>query len=426
VKPIKTLIPFLFSLLLVSCASIDKGMMATSEAISSEDPVTGERQLSLMTEEKEIKRAEEITQKILAKAQAEKIKIDNETPYMARVNEVFQRLISVVHRKHLPWEIHVIDDPKNWNAFTVGGGKVFLFTGIFTGDVALQNNDELAAVIAHEMAHVAARHASEKTGKTALMKLADKRLRTSEFDASFTTVQEDEADKYSVVYSALAGYDPTAGIKIWSRMHEKYGSFSNILHDHPLNDDRAGNITKYAGSAKKYLLPHQINQDHEKILENNELFSKKKSNELKAGEGAGFLALLETAANSYKEAMDARLEESKRKLKQIEQERIASGMLLFKNIKINSAVGGGKGIFGIAINNSSSAIINSKIVIEYFSRNILLDSENISWDTMAPYEQKQFGLKLKPINYTSVRLRPIYVQLREAEDGQEVSAQQTH
>jgi len=244
---------------LAGCASVDRGMMAISDGISSQDPVTGQRQINLVSEEQEIRQAEDGTRQILSEAKQNGVKLDSETPYYERVTRIFNRLKVVAHRKQLPWEIHVLDSP-DWNAFTIGGGKVFVFSGIFQNEIGLKDDSELAAVLAHEMAHVAARHASEKDGKLAIAKLADKGLKKEKgFDASFTTNQEAEADKYSVLYMALAGYDPSVAAIMWKRMHQATGSYTgDMMFDHPLNDDRAKNIVKYASAVQQYLIPGEM------------------------------------------------------------------------------------------------------------------------------------------------------------------------
>lgn len=401
-------------LMLSACASVDKGMMSVSNAISSPDPVTGERQINLVSEQEEINKAEEITKQILTEARNKGIKIDGDTEYYDRVVTVFNQLQKVVHRKHLPWEIHVIASEVQ-NAFTIGGGKVFLSTGMFGSDIGLKTDDELAAVISHEMAHVAARHTSEGTGKRAIAKLADKDLRKDAmFDASFTTIQEDEADKYSVIYSALAGYDPTAGIMIWKRLHNALGSYAgDMLYDHPLNDDRTHNMEGYAKEAQQYYISGKINPDHESLLINNAVFSYRTSENPEAGKGGGVLALLETTVNTANEVLEAKLEEINRQNKQLEQEKLAASRLFFRDLKIDYAQGGGKGLFGLAINPSMHEIKQAFVLVEYKSGGLVVLSEKLPWSAMIPHEKKQFGIVLKQIQYDSVSIRPIYVQLSE-------------
>lgn len=397
---------------LAGCASIDRGMMTVSDSISSTDPVTGQRQINLIPEDQEISKADDITRQILSEAKQKSIKIDNETRYYEKVSRVFDRLKEVIHRKHLPWEIHVLESP-DWNAFTIGGGKVFVFTGIFQTELGLKDDNELAAVLAHEMAHVAARHASEKSGKLTIAKLADKKLKKKEgFDASFTTNQEDEADRYSAIYVAIAGYDPSAGVRVWKRMHQAAGSYTgDMLFTHPLNDDRARNLTKYASAAQQYYRPDSINPDHEKILGNNALFAYHQLSTAKAGEGGGFTAFLETVANTYKEVTDARIEQRKREIKRMEQERVAAQRLQFGRLQVANATSGGHGLFGVAVNASGKAITQAIVVLEYFNGTTVLQKDEIQWSPMQPYEQKEFGIPLRPIQYSSVSIRPVYIQL---------------
>lgn len=406
------LLSVVLAVALTGCASVDRGMMAVSDGISSRDPVTGQRQVNLISEEQEIRQAEEAVRQILTEAKQKGIKTDGDTPHYEKVTRVFNRLKGVAHRKQLPWEIHVLDLPA-WNAFTIGGGKVFVYSGIFEGETGLKNDSELAAVLAHEMAHVAARHASEKSGKLAIAKLADKGLKKQKgFDASFTTNQEAEADKYSALYMALAGYDPSVGVLVWKRMDQAEGSYTrDMLFTHPLPDDRAKNMEKYASVVKQYLIPGEINPGHEKLLTNNALYSYSKPSTTKAGEGGGFAALLETVANSYVEATEAKTEQLKRQTKKLEQERQAAQRLQFGRLQVANANGGGRGLFGVAVNTSGRQITQAFVTLEYLNGQTVLMRDEIRWAGMQPYEQKKFGFPLKQIRYSSVSIRPVYVQL---------------
>jgi predicted Zn-dependent protease len=397
---------------MTGCASIDQGMMSVSDSISSRDPVTGQRQINLVSEEQEIRRAEDATLQILSDAKQKGIKTDNATPHYEKVTRVFNRLKGVVHRKQLPWEIHILDSP-DWNAFTIGGGKLFIYTGIFQTEIGLKDDSELAAVLSHEMAHVAARHASEKSGKLAIVKLADKSLKKKEgFDAAFTTNQEAEADKYSALYMALAGYDPSVGAVVWKRMHQTLGSYTgNMLFDHPLNDDRAKNMVNYALVVQQYLTPGKINPEHEKLLTNNALYSYSNPTTTKAGEGGGFAALLETVANSYIETAEAKTEQLKRQNKQREQQQQATLRLQFTKLQIANTTSGGLGLFGVAANISGKQITHATVALEYMNGQSVLMRDEIPWPVMQTSEQKEFGIPLKQIQFTSVSIRPVYVQL---------------
>lgn len=397
------------ALTLAGCASVDKGMMAVSDGISSKDPVTGQRQINLVSEEEEIRTAEAKTQQLLAAARQQGVTVDG--AHYEQVSRVFKRLVEVAHRKHLPWEVHVLDVDQ-FQAFTIGGGKVFVFSGLFRPDIGVQTDDELAAVLAHEIAHVAARHASEREGQLGITKMTSKKLRKDSYDAAFTTTQEDEADRYSVIYSALAGYDPKAGIAIWTRLHSALGSYTgDMLYDHPLNDDRARNLQSYAALAAQYYTPGTMNPQHEALLQSNAVFAYNEIQGPAAGEGGGFVALLETAANTYSEVLQAQNEQAKRQIKQAEQQRQAAQRLLFQGLQVAPTQTGGRGLFGTAVNAASGEIKQATVIVEYWNGQTVIHQEQMAWPAMGVYERRQFGVPLQPIQYTAVSIRPVYVQL---------------
>lgn len=291
--------------------SIDKAIGDFNNKVSYYDKVTGKRELSLETEGEEIRRAKKIAKQILKKASQDKKKIDTQTQHYNRVNSIFKKLIKVCHRQELPWEVHVIED-NEWNAYTVGGGIIFVNTGLLEGDLSVQSDDELAAVLAHEIAHVTTRHISESKTKLGIGKLVDKSLRSDVYSASFSTLQEAEADKISVVYSALAGYNPEAASVIWNRMGAEKGP-RDILYTHPLNEDRIKNIHLHGQLAQQYYIPNTINPSTKNILTDNSVFSSHNPlKKLKPGEGGGILSLLEALLNTYIEVKDAKLEKRKR------------------------------------------------------------------------------------------------------------------
>ena len=84
-------------------------------------------------------------------------------PYSVKVNNVLRRLIPASGLEHLNWEVRVIDDPEQQNAFVMSGGKVFVFTGILP---ICADDDGLAAVLGHEISHQLAHHVSESISKS--------------------------------------------------------------------------------------------------------------------------------------------------------------------------------------------------------------------------------------------------------------------
>jgi predicted Zn-dependent protease len=303
------------TLILSSClSSIDNGLMKVANSISDIDPVTGKRELSFESQQKEIANANTNAKKIMADFKKKGLKTDYQLSQFVRVKKVFDRVVKVSHRQNLPWEIHLIDDD-TWNAFTIGGGKVFVYNGIFKGKAAIQSDDELAAILAHEIAHITARHTSENQGKLLVSNLIDKNTKSDIYKASFTTIHENEADKFSVIYSALAGYNPKAGVKIWQKMHKHYGSKPNtLLYSHPLNNQRAKSLENYGNLAMKYYQKNQINPNYKKLLAKNDVFAFNTFTNKKAGSGGGALSVLEVLSNTYIESLKTKIEQQKRGL----------------------------------------------------------------------------------------------------------------
>lgn len=183
------------------------------------------------------------------------------------------------------------------------------------------------------------------------------------------------------------------------------------MFGHPLNDDRAKNMEKYAASVQQYFRLDEINPKHEQLLTSNALYSYRRPSTIKVGEGGGFAALLETAVNSYVETTQAKVEQFKRQSKQLEQQRLAIQKLQLGGIRIANASVGGQGLFGVAINASGKQIIRATLALEYMNGQTVLMREEIPWPPMQPYEQREFGFPLKPIRFSSVAIRPVYVQL---------------
>lgn len=138
-----------------------------------------------------------------------------------------------------PWEVRVFNDPTA-NAFALPGGKVGVNTGMF--DVA-KNQDQLAAVLGHEIAHVVFRHSNERASTSTLADTglsvvnayvgANATASSSKLIMSalglgaqvgvllpFSRKHESEADTYGQQLMAKAGFDPAAAVTLWRNMDQ--------------------------------------------------------------------------------------------------------------------------------------------------------------------------------------------------------------
>ena len=182
-------------------------------------PVYGTPVFNVVPEAQEVAQAQQAWAQIEAAARAHGITIDPPGERLAQIRTVFDQLVAVAHRQQLPWQAHFLAVDRV-NAFTFGGGMVIVFDGLFGGMVAPQDDDELAAVLAHEIAHVTLLHAPTRQTWTAFGSLAVKKTQNAYYRAAYTTEQEAEADRIAALYVALAGFDPMAALDTLGK-HER-------------------------------------------------------------------------------------------------------------------------------------------------------------------------------------------------------------
>ncbi len=163
------------------------------------------------------------------------------------------------------WEFVVFDVPGQINAFAMPGGKVGVFSGIFD---MVKTEDELASVIAHEIAHVTARHTHERMSQAGIMKAGSgiTSIGTSVATggminmapsmsgqlAAWDRAKESEADQIGIIYMARAGYDPNAAISVMEKMAQLDGGAGSSQpwnSTHPSSQERLDALHAYLGEA---------------------------------------------------------------------------------------------------------------------------------------------------------------------------------
>ncbi len=163
---------------------------------------------------------------------------------LEQVDRVSARIAAVADRKDLSYRFSVVEMPEDQpNAFALPGGPVYVSRALFD---LVGSDDELAAVLAHEVGHIVARHAVKRmqgaVGLQLLELLAagtgavDGRTRQG-MDLAFTSLlleysqaDELEADRLSVKYLKAAGYDPLAAIRFMEKLRDY--SFREPLRRH--------------------------------------------------------------------------------------------------------------------------------------------------------------------------------------------------
>ncbi|MFK7863195.1 MAG: M48 family metallopeptidase [Pseudohongiellaceae bacterium] len=174
-----------------------------------------------------------------------------ETNYAQCVaNHVIQALDDS-DRNSAVWEVTVFDADQA-NAFALPGGKIGVYNGLF--DTAV-NQDQLAAVLAHEVGHVLADHSNERASQSTIrnvgiaaaqifgvsnttVQLVDKATELGLF-LPFNRTQESEADRIGIMLMANAGFEPAASITLWENMSVDSGPRPpEILSTHPSPSSR--------------------------------------------------------------------------------------------------------------------------------------------------------------------------------------------
>ena len=117
------------------------------------NPVTGQAERSVMSEQMELTEGAKAHQQVL-----QEYGVVKDARLQAYVNNLGQRLAKQSHREQLQWHFTVLDSPEV-NAFALPGGYVYVTRGILA---YLQNEAELAGVIGHEIGHVTARHGAQR------------------------------------------------------------------------------------------------------------------------------------------------------------------------------------------------------------------------------------------------------------------------
>ena len=170
------------------------------------------------------------------------------------------------------WEFNLVEDP-NVNAWCMPGGKVVFYTGILP---ITQNEDGVAVVMGHEIAHAFAKHGAERMTQGLLVQmggialstaLKEKPEQTKELFLKsygvgtqvgvllpYSRTHEYEADHLGLIFMAMAGYNPEEAVAFWQRMAaQKKGSAPpEFLSTHPADENRIQNLKALLPEAMEY------------------------------------------------------------------------------------------------------------------------------------------------------------------------------
>ena len=194
-------------------------------------------------------------------------KLANDPRKLGQAQCVVRALTAALPGNRGTWEVQLFEDP-NPNAFALPGGKVGVNTGMFN---IARNQDQLAGVIAHEIAHVVSQHANERVSQQMAAGIGMQALgaytgsRTSPRNTQLlmsalglgaqlgvllpaSRLHESEADVLGQQYMARAGFDPNGAVALWQNMiaASKGSRPPTMLSTHPNPSNRVGELAARA------------------------------------------------------------------------------------------------------------------------------------------------------------------------------------
>ena len=248
----------------------------------AQNAITGRNQLSLISDAELTSMAKQEYQTFLSQNKVVSASASKDAEMVRRVG---QRLTAAITKYYsekgltkelegYAWEYNLVDS-KEVNAWCMPGGKIVVYTGLLP---ISQNEAALAAVMGHEIAHALAKHGNERMSQSMVAQGIQvvggvATSGNAKVSGIFNNVygpaaqvgvllpnsrkQELEADRYGLIFSAMAGYNPQEAIALWQRM-EKAGDGQKppeFLSTHPAEATRIQKLQGLMPEALKYYKP---------------------------------------------------------------------------------------------------------------------------------------------------------------------------
>jgi len=251
---------------LAACAVLLSGCQSVQTTSPGAVGIERTQRMSSMVSESDMRQQAELSYRETLTKERQKGTLNADPALTSRVRAITSRLIpaSAAFRPEAAkwnWEVNVIRSDQV-NAWCMPGGKIAVYTGLITK--LKLTDDEIAAVVGHEIAHALREHAreraSEQMGAQVLIGGASILLGAGQAGADLggvfykaffglpnSRLHETEADRIGVEIAARAGYDPRAAITLWQKMGASGGgSGPEFLSTHPSAETRLKDLEVYS------------------------------------------------------------------------------------------------------------------------------------------------------------------------------------
>ena len=246
------------------------GMMITSCTTA---PITQRKQLKLLPESSINRQAAQLYENVKNKTKLsdDKKQLSEIKNIGAKIEDAVSKYFDTVNKPdptyNFQWEYILIDNDKIKNAWCMPGGKIAVYSGILE---ITKNEDGLAAIMGHEIAHAVAKHSIERASRALVLNVGTAAIdifsggaisrtqRTTGVDVAgmlrhfgidnpFGRKQETEADYLGLIFTSLSGFDIRESVKIWERMKDdkKGQEPPEWMSTHPSSETRITNLKKW-------------------------------------------------------------------------------------------------------------------------------------------------------------------------------------
>ena len=246
-------------------------IIASTLVACKKNPITGRRQVRFFPESQMIGMSATAYGDFMTENQANVL--PQTDPRAAKVTEIGKKMAAAVTSymneighpeliEGFEWQYNTVDDP-TVNAWCMPGGRIVFYTGIL--DITA-NDDEIAVIMGHEIAHAVAGHGNERMSQAAALQGVTSAAQLAVSDTTgglgsaillqsigvggqlgmlkFGRKHESESDEMGLIFMNKAGYDPYSAVTFWTKMKEASGGSSTpeFMSTHPSNDTRIADI----------------------------------------------------------------------------------------------------------------------------------------------------------------------------------------